>query len=79
MALGFRGIPVVYDEQCPSGEFYFLNTENLKLTIHKEANFIVEDKASPVDQHISVQHIMAMLNTTVNRRKSLGKLTGKTA
>lgn len=79
MALGFRGIPVVYDEACPSGEFYFLNNKNLKLTIHKDANFEVIKKAEPSDQHVSVQHIMAMLNTTVNRRKSLGKLTGKTA
>lgn len=79
LALGFRGIPVVFDEQCPTGEFYFLNTENLKLTIHKDANFEVIKKAEPADQHVSVQHIMAMLNTTVNRRKSLGKLTAKTA
>jgi hypothetical protein len=78
MALGFRGVPVVYDEQCPSGEFYFLNNKNLKLTIHQDANFDVVKKAEPVDQHVSVQHIMAMLNTTVNRRKSLGKLTAKT-
>ena len=79
MALGFRGVPVVYDEACPSGEFYFLNTENLKLSIHKDANFEVIKKSEPTDQHVSVQHIMAMLNTTVNRRKSLGKLTAKTA
>lgn len=79
MALGFRGIPVVYDEQCPSGEFYFLNTKNLKLTIHKDANFEVIKKAEPTDQHVSIQHIMVMLNTTVDRRKSLGKLTAKTA
>lgn len=79
LALGFRGIPVVFEEQCPSGEFYFLNTENLKLTIHKDANFEVIKKAEPSDQHVSIQHIMVMLNTTVNRRKSLGKLTAKTA
>lgn len=78
MALGFRGIPVVYDEQCPSGEFYFLNTKNLRIFIHKDADFTVVDKADPVDQHVSLQHIMVMLNTGVNRRKSLGKLTAKT-
>lgn len=77
-ALGFREVPVVYDEQCPTGEFYFLNTKNLKLSIHKDANFEVIKKAEPSDQHVSVQHIMVSGNTTINRRKSLGKLTAKT-
>lgn len=78
-ALGFRGVPIVFDEHCTSGAFYFLNPENLKLTIHKDADFVAIDKAEPADQHVSVQHIMLMANTTVNRRSSLGKLTNKTA
>lgn len=78
-ALQFAGIPVVWDERCPSGEFYFLNTKNLKLTIHKDANFEVIEKAEPANQHVMIRHIMVMLNTTVDRRASLGKLTAKTA
>ncbi len=78
MALGFREIPVVYDQQCTSGAWYYLNTKNLKIAIHKDADFIVEKKASPVDQHVSVQHIMVMLQPVINRRASLGVLTGKT-
>ena len=78
-AIQFAGVPVVFDEACPTGEFYFLNTENLKLTIHKDANFEVIEKAEPANQHVSISHIMVMLNTTVDRRKSLGKLTAKTA
>lgn len=79
LALGFRNVPVVYDEQCTSGAMYFLNTENLKLMIHKQADFAVEKKASPSNQHVSVQHVLFAGNTIVNRRASLGKLTGKTA
>jgi hypothetical protein len=78
LALGFRGVPVVLDQAATSGVFYFLNTKNLKLTIHKDANFTVVKKAEPIDQHLSVQHIMAMLQLTVDRRASLGKLTAKT-
>lgn len=74
----FGGVPIVYDEQCPSGEFYALNTENLKLTVHKDARFTTVNPGQPTAQHVSVQHIMVMLNTTVNRRASLGKLTAKT-
>lgn len=79
LALGFRGTPVVYDEQATAGVMYFLNTENLKLMIHKQADFAIEKKASPSDQHVSVQHVMFAGNTIVNRRASLGKLTAKTA
>lgn len=78
MALGFRGIPVVYDEQTPSGEFYFLNTQNMKIAIHNGYDFKVIDKGMPTNQHVSVQSIVTMLQTVVNRRASLGKLTAKT-
>lgn len=78
LALGFRGIPVVFDEQTPSGEFYFLNTENLKIAMHNGYDFKVIDKGEPTNQHISVQSIVTMLQSVVNRRASLGKLTGKT-
>lgn len=77
-ALGFRGVPIIIEESCPSGELYFLNMENLKLTFHKDAYFEVIKKAEPTDQHVSVQHIMFSAEQTINRRKSLGKLTAKT-
>lgn len=79
LALGFRGVPVVFDEAVDAGEWFFLNTENLKLYVHKDANFEVVKKGEPTDQHVSVQHIMFMGNTGTNRRKSLGKLTAKTS
>jgi hypothetical protein len=79
LALGFRGVPVVFDEAVTTGDWFFLNTENLKLHILKDANFEVIKKAEPSDQHVSVQHIMFGGNTGVNRRKSLGKLTAKTS
>lgn len=77
-ALEFAGVPVVFDERCDSDRWYFLNTTNLKLTIHKDANFEVVEKAEPANQHVSITHIMVMLNTTVDRRASLGMLDGKT-
>jgi len=78
LALGFRGIPVVYDEACTSGAFYFLNSKNLRIAMHEDADFVVEDRGQPTDQHVSVQHIMVMLQTVIDRRKSLGVLTAKT-
>lgn len=78
-AVEFEGVPVTYDEDCTSGAMYFLNMENLKLGIHRDANFKVVKKAEPTDQHVSVQHIVFAGNTVVDRRASLSKLTAKTA
>lgn len=78
-ALSYAGIPMVYDLDCPSGEMYFLNAENLKLFVHDMANNKMTAANSPVDQHVSVRHIVMRCALGTNRRKSLGKLTGKTA
>lgn len=75
----FEGVPMRYDEDCTSGAMFFLNTENLKLGIHSDANFKVMKKAEPTDQHVSVQHIVFAGNTVCDRRASLAKLSGKTA
>jgi len=78
-AVELDGVPVTYDEDCTSGALYWLNMSNFKLGIHKDANFKVVKKSEPTDQHLSVNHIVFAGNTVVNRRASLGKLTGKTA
>lgn len=75
----FEGVPVRYDEDCTSGVMFFLNTENLKLGIHSDANFKVMKKAEPTDQHVAVQHIVFAGNTVCDRRASLAKLSSKTA
>lgn len=78
-SLEFEGVPVVYDEAATSGSVYFINKDNFKLGIHKDANFARRKKAEPTDQHLAVEHIVLMAQTVVDRRKSLGLLSGKTA
>lgn len=78
-ALSYAGIPVVFDEDVPSGEMYFLNAENLKLYVHSMANNKMTEANSPVDQHVTVRHIVMRCALGTDRRKSLGKLTAKTA
>ena len=76
--MAFKGVPIVWDEQCPSGTMYFLNTKHMKLTVHKDANFEISDFVKPEDQDARVAQILWMGNLTCNRRKSFGKLTAKT-
>ena len=78
-ALAYAGVPVVFDSVCPSGEMYFLNSKNLKMYVHKDAFMDKTDVVKPTNQHLSVQHIVVRAALCTNRRKSLGKLTGKTA
>lgn len=76
-ALAYAGVPVVFDAACPSGEMYFLNTDNMKLVVHKDAFMDKTDKRQPINQHLTAQHIVMRCALTTNRRKSLGKLTNK--
>lgn len=76
--VGFRGIPVVYDRFVPSGEMYAL-TDAVKLVHHKDANFDVLPMEKVSGQMVYEQYILATLSQTVDARRKLGKLTGKTA
>ncbi len=75
--LGFKGVPLVWDEDCPSGTMYFLNTRHMSLVVHKDANFETTDFEKPEDQDALVAQILFMGNLTCNRRKSHNKLTNK--
>ncbi len=76
--LQFKGVPIVWDEQCPSGTMYFLNTKHMKLVTHKDANFATTENVKPDNQDAHVQQVLFMGNLTCNRRKSFYKLTTKT-
>lgn len=76
--LGFKGVPIVWDESCPDGAMYFLNTKHMKLVVHEDANFDTTDFEKPEDQDALVAQILFMGNITCNRRNSFGALTAKT-
>lgn len=78
-AVEFEGVPVSFDESATSTNMYFINKDNYKLGIHRDANFARRKKSEPADQHLFVEHIVTYAQTVVDRRKSLGLLSGKTA
>jgi len=78
-AVEFEGVPLVYDESATSTKMYFINKDNFKLGIHRDADFKRKKKAEPTDQHLYVEHIVFAGQSIVDRRKSLGLLSGKTA
>lgn len=76
--LEFKGVPIVWDEQCAAGTMYFVNTKHMKLVMHKDANFKTTDFIKPENQDARVAQILVMGNLTCNRRKSFSALTSKT-
>lgn len=75
----FEGVPLSYDESATTTNMYFINKDNFKLGVHRDANFARRKKSEPADQHLYVEHIVLMAQTVVDRRLSLGLLSGKTA
>lgn len=77
-ALEFKGVPVVWDELCPSGTVYFLNTKHMKLIAHKDANFQTTDFVKPENQDARTAQVLWMGNLTCDRRKSFYKMQNRT-
>lgn len=78
-ALAFKGVPIVWDELCPSTYMYFLNLDHMKLVVHADANFKVTPFVKPENQDARVAQILWMGNLTCDRRKAHGALVGRTA
>lgn len=76
--LEFEGIPVSYDEAIAAGTIHVLNKNNYKLGILDGWNFSVINKPQPTHQHVTIKDIVFGGAAFTDRRKSLGKLTGKT-
>jgi hypothetical protein len=76
-SMSFKGVPMVWDESCPAGTMYFLNTGHMNLTVHEDANFDTTDFVKPENQDALIAQILFMGNMTCDRRKSFYKLTNK--
>ena len=76
-ALGFRGIPVVYNRFVPSGEVYAIS-KALKMIQHKDANYDVLPMEKVQGQMVYEQYILATCAQVTDNRRKLGLLSGKT-
>lgn len=74
----YMGVPMVWDESCPSGWMMFLNDRYLRLRVHPEADFKVTEKKEPSNQLVWTQQVYWLGNLTVNNCRFQGALTAKT-
>ena len=77
--LGFKGMPLVWDEYCAVGDCFLLNLKHMDLTVHEDANFDTSDFVKPENQDALVAQILFMGNLTCDRRKSFSRLANKDA
>ena len=77
-SLTFKGIPMTFDAGAISGEMYFLNSENIKWEVHKEADMTMSPEGfqTPIGQDVTTAKILFQGNVTVNNRRRLGVATG---
>lgn len=70
--LKYKTADVIFDSTIPSNHAYFLNTQYLKLVVHKDANMEVMDELKPVNQDGVVIPILWMGNLVCSNRAQQG-------
>jgi hypothetical protein len=72
----WKGIPLVWSAQCPSGRMYFLNSKYIGLNTDPDYNFTPTAwKTIPNQVEDRVMQLVWKGNLIASRRKSLGVLT----
>lgn len=76
MSTAWKGIPLLWSSQCPSGRMYMLNSKYFGINIDPDVNFdMTEWKPIPNQVNDRVAQIIVKLNAISSRRQSLGVMT----
>jgi len=76
--LMFKGKPVLFDRDCPTGLMYFLNSKYIKWVVHSDADFAPTEFVRPENQDASVSLVLLQANITINNRRRLGVINSIT-
>lgn len=72
----WKGIPIIWSGQCPSGRMYFLHSDFIGLNIDPDMNFSSTDWKTIVNQvEDRAMQVMVKCELITSRRKSLGVMT----
>ena len=77
--LTFKGVPIMWDRDCPTNEMYFLNSNYINLVVHRDADMTTGEFIRPDNQDVTTAQILFQGNLTVNNRRMFAKATGFTA
>lgn len=75
-SLKYKTADVIYDggSGIPAAHAYFLNTQYIKMRVHRDANLSVLEDAKPYNQDASVVPVLWMGNMTISNRRLQGVL-----
>ena len=77
-ALEFKGRPILFDDDCPSGEMYFINPKYLRLKVHRDRFFKAGPFIQPTDKDTRTMKMLTYGNLTINSRRHQGCIYGLT-
>lgn len=74
--LKFRKAQLMWDEECPTGVMFFLNSQVIELRVKRD--FTVVPFQRPINQDAKVAHVRWMGELVAKNCRHLGKMTGVT-
>lgn len=79
LKLLYKATPIIFDQDCTSGDIYFLTKQYLNFVIHSRRNFVMTEFQKPENQDAKVAQLLLMGNLTTNRRDAHGVIAGLSA
>ena len=76
--LAYSTIPIVFDDNCPTGRMYFIDTDQLWLQVLSRGNMELTDMQQSLDQLLRVAILYLFGNLTTGSRRTNGLLTAIT-
>lgn len=74
----FMGIPIVYDEYCPTGTLYLLNSDTVQLWSDPQINFKPTELVKPANMDAKIGQILWTGELICTEPRANAKLTGIT-
>ena len=72
------GMDIVYDDKCPSGEMYILNTDTISFYLHTVRNFMLDGPKSPANVDQSTYRLFTACQLVVDNCRLNARMTGLT-
>ena len=72
--LAFKTTGILFDLDCSSGNFFFINSKSIELAVHKDAFFQTTDFVKPTNQDALVAQILFQGNMTMRHASSNGSI-----
>ncbi|MDR1474111.1 MAG: phage major capsid protein [Endomicrobium sp.] len=72
-SIDFKGIPVIYDSNCPANHAYFVNDKYLKMAVGDDGNFKLQPARQPVNQlaYVYILHFRGNMILTNSDRQGV--------